>query len=138
MNPHTFCPPFPSCVVVAKEEKSHLSSFPYSYFPYSSLTPPSSPPSLPLQPLCPGSALRTNSVFLLRRPAFAFICRFLICFAIQEEVVAGDRERAHQDDELGEVHLPVVVGVQVVHHLLNRLIIFGALSEGGGRWDRES
>ncbi|TNN69003.1 hypothetical protein EYF80_020864 [Liparis tanakae] len=50
----------------------------------------------------------------------------------QEEVVAGDSERAHQDDELGEVHLPVVVGVQVVHHLLHGFIIFGGALDRGG------
>lgn len=62
--------------------------------------------------------------------SFLFLVFGLVIRFIQEEVVAGDREGAHQDDELGEVHLPVVVGVQVVHHLLYSFIIFGVLSVG--------
>lgn len=120
--------PLPSCIVsVVFTNCIRLKS---CWFTVISPSPLSLFPPLP--PALSASLLSdcTDSIFLLCRPAFASVAWFVICFVLQEEVVAGHREGAHQNDELGEVNLPVVVGVQVVHHLLNCFIIFGALAAG--------
>lgn len=84
------------------------------------------PPPNPPPPPHPALACADSILLLCWTLFFGLVVRF----ELQEEVVAGDCEGAHQDDELSEVHLPVVVGVQVVHHLLNRFIIFGVLTAG--------
>ena len=60
----------------------------------------------------------------------ASLLLLLLFIELQEEVVAGDGEGPHQDDELGEVHLPVSIGVQVTHHLVHRLLVLGILQGG--------
>lgn len=56
---------------------------------------------------------------------------FLLAVVLQEEVVAGDCQSSHQDDELGKVDLTVVVGVQVPHHLVYGLLILSILQVPG-------
>ncbi len=49
--------------------------------------------------------------------------------AVQEEVVAGHGQRTYKDDELGEVHLTVIIAIQVIHHSLHRVFILSVLRE---------
>lgn len=51
----------------------------------------------------------------------------LVLVVLQEEVVAGHGERPNQDDELCEVHLAVVVGVQVTHDLVHGILVLSIL-----------
>ena len=67
-----------------------------------------------------GLVPRTGSLLLLR-----------LVVVLQEEVVTGHSESADQDDELGEIYLPVVVGIQVSHHLVHCLLILGVLHVWG-------
>lgn len=60
------------------------------------------------------------------------LCSLLLPLVVvlQEEVVAGDGERPHQDNKLSEVHLSIIVGIQVPHHLVHCFLVLGILGEG--------
>lgn len=57
-------------------------------------------------------------------------CSLLLLWLVvvlQEEVVTGHSKSSDQYDELGEIYLPVVVGIQVSHHLIHCFLILGVL-----------
>lgn len=54
-------------------------------------------------------------------------------WTVKEEVIAGHGERAHQDDELSEVHLTIIIGVQVTHHSLHGILVLCVLLKGRNR-----
>lgn len=57
-------------------------------------------------------------------------CSLLLLWLVvvlQEEVVTGHSKSSDQYDELGEIYLPVIVGVQVSHYLFHCLLILGIL-----------
>lgn len=53
----------------------------------------------------------------------------LLFIVLQEEVVTGHGESSDQDDELCEIYLPVVVGVQVSHHFIHCFLILSILDK---------
>lgn len=53
-----------------------------------------------------------------------------------EEVVAGDGEGGHQHHKLIEVHLVVLVGVEVVHDFLHQHGVFLGLLQKRERKDK--
>lgn len=65
------------------------------------------------------------------------LCSLLLLrlvIVLQEEVITGHCESPHQYDELGEIYLPVIVGVQVSHDLIHGLLILGILREWKQKW----
>lgn len=74
----------------------------------------------------PWSVWVCRVVVFKARPSSSLLF-FLLAVILQEEVVTGHSESSHQYDELGEIDLPVVVGVQVSHHLIHCLLILSIL-----------
>lgn len=77
----------------------------------------------PIIPHCSYVGFCSGSAALL---LFFLISIFFV--VLKEEVVAGDGEGPHKDDELCEVHLSIIVWIQITHNFLYCIFILCVLS----------
>lgn len=60
-------------------------------------------------------------------PRVCSLLLLLLFVVVQEEVVTGYSKSSNQYDELGEIYLPIVVGIQVSHNFIYCLLILSIL-----------
>lgn len=75
-------------------------------------------------------------LFAVRTSLSRWACSLLLLLLfveLQEEVVACHSKSSNQYYKLSEINLPVIVGVQVSHNLVHRLLILGILCEWGNK-----